>query len=153
MNLRWETAWLNTWSSGWILTWYIWRYRSKIIRRLNWINCIWWPWRYAARSLTKLETMDGISLCTYDGKVPRSSDGSTKINLEVNFEVLLIGAWIGSLDGMDLGTYDDNALRFWDGKLVGTELVAMDGFTLGTYDVTYLLLPEVPTEGATCGNL
>ena len=60
----------------------------------------------------------------------------TKVIADGKFEGLLLGAWLGSLDGLDIGTYDDNSLWFWNGKTLVTILGAMDGLPISTYDST-----------------
>ena len=59
----------------------------------------------------------------------------------------MLGAWLGSLYGLDLSTYDGNTLRFWYGKPVVTTLGALYGFPLGTYEVIELGSLEDSTEG------
>ena len=43
---------LFTWGSGWIHTWYIWWYRARIFRRLEWRNCRRQLWDLVDRCLT-----------------------------------------------------------------------------------------------------
>ena len=51
-----------------------------------------------------------ISLVTYDGTVLRYLEGSTEVIEESKFECLFLGAWLGSLGGLDIGTDDCIAL-------------------------------------------
>ena len=51
---------------------------------------------------------------------------------------MLLGALIWLLDGIELGTYDGNALWIWYGKPIGTTIVNLYGLTMGTYDGTYI---------------
>ena len=66
---------------------------------------------------------------------------------------MLLGAWFGSLDVIELGTDDGNELRFWYGKPLGTTLGYLYGFPIGTYDVTELGWLEGSTEVTADGDL
>ena len=65
----------------------------------------------------------------------------------------MIGDWIGSLDGLEIGTNVGNELGLSDGKVIGTTIGALDGFPLSTYDGKELLWSEGSTEGTADGNL
>ena len=70
--------------------------------------------------------MDKFSLSTYDGTYL----GSTHGTIDGNFEVLLLGDSLGSLNGIQLGCNEGNGICIADGIVIDT--------TLGTYDGTYL---------------
>ena len=53
----------------------------------------------------KIGALYGISLRIYDGTMPRYLKWSTGVIVKVNFEGLILGAWLGSLDGIELSTY------------------------------------------------
>ena len=46
-------------------------------------------------------------------------EGSTEITTGGNLEGLMLGNWLGSLDGIDIGTNVFNELGFSDGKVIG----------------------------------
>ena len=65
----------------------------------------------------------------------------------------MIRAWLGSLDGFDLGTDNGNLLWLWDGKPLGTTLGDLDEFTLGKYDGAELIWSEGSIEVTVDGDL
>ena len=65
---------------------------------------------------------------------------------------MLIGAWLGSLDGLELGINVVNELGLYDGKVIGTTLVDLYGLSLSTYDVTVLIYLVGSTEWIIEGN-
>ena len=57
-----------------------------------------------------------MSLGTYDGTYMGSTDGT----IDEKFEVLLLGASIGSLDGLEVGSPEGTELWISDGRVFGT---------------------------------
>ena len=41
----------------------------------------------------------------------------------------MLGAWIGSVDGIDIGSNEVTKLGLWDGKSLDTELGYAEGYT------------------------
>ena len=63
-----------------------------------------------------LGAMDRLSLGTYDCTELRSTDGTAY----VKFKVLLLGASLGYLDGLEVGFTEGNELWISDGRVLGT---------------------------------
>ena len=47
---------------------------------------------------------------------------------------MLLGAWLGSIIGLEIGNNEGTKLGFWDGKVIGTTLGTMNTLSLGPYD-------------------
>ena len=101
---------------------------------------------------TTLGDVYGISIGTYDVTV-LILEGSTEGIAEGKFEGLLLGAWIGYLNRLEIVTDDGNTLWLLYGKLFGATLGALDGSQIGTYGGTKLGSLDGSTEGITEGNL
>ena len=71
--------------------------------------------------------LDGFTLGTYDGTDIGSLEGWTERTTGGNIEVLLLGDWLGCLDGIDFGTDVGNELGLSDGKVLGRKLGALVG--------------------------
>ena len=65
----------------------------------------------------------------------------------------MLGELIGSLDVLELGVDDSNALWFWDGKSIGTTLGDLNGLPLDTYNGIEIGLSEGSTEQTAYGDL
>ena len=110
--------------------------------------------RFSCRSPTfcSIVALYGSTLGTYDGIELISPEGSTEGTTGGNLETLLLGAWIGYLDGLELGTNVGNELGLYYGKVLGTTLGALGELSLGTYDYKVLIYLEGSTEGIAQGN-
>ena len=82
------------------------------------------------------------------GSLADSTDGTT----DGKVDSLFLGAWLGSLDGLDLDTNEGTELLFPDGKVLGTKIGSAEGPTLGTYDDTDLGPLENFTYGISYGK-
>ena len=79
---------------------------------------------YSCRSLNccSFGALYGLTLVTYDGTDLGSPEGSTERTTDGNIEVLMLGNWLVSLYGIDIGTNVGNELGFYDEKVIGTKL-------------------------------
>ena len=66
--------------------------------------------------------MDGCTLGTYDDTDLGSPEGSTEVTKVGNLEGLLLGDWLGYLDGLDPVTSVGNEIGLSDGKVLGRTL-------------------------------
>ena len=71
--------------------------------------------------------MDGFILGTYDDTELGSLEGSTEVLSEVNFEGLLLSAWLGLVSGLVIGFNKGNVLYSWCVKVIVTTLGALVG--------------------------
>ena len=64
----------------------------------------------------------------------------------------MLGSWLGSIGGLNIGTNEGIKLGFSDRKVVGTTLGAVVGFPFGTYVGSNLGYLEGSTDRAMYGK-
>ena len=82
---------------------------------------------YIAPTSSSFGAMDGFTVGTYYGSDIGSPEESTERTTGKNFYGLFLGEWIGSLDGIEIGTNVVNELGLSDGKVLGRTLGALFG--------------------------
>ena len=76
---------------------------------------------------TTLGAMDRLSLGKYYGTGLGSTDGTS----DREFEVLLLGASYGSIDGLEVGCNEGTEIWIYDDRVLGTPLSKYDGTYVG----------------------